>query len=424
MEQVSAISADKIEALPQEGGEIPLKVKLKRAERMKKIRAMALIAPLFIFTLSIFAIPIGIMLWRSIDNPEVVNYLPQTAQELEKWSGEGEPSQALVATFARDLVQAYKDKKTSTIGKRLNYDVSGMRSLISKTARKFNRKPPTNASFNDFVKADKRWKRLKYWKALKRASGSLTPFYLLAAFDMQINDNDEIVSVPEDQAIYVNIFMRTIWIAGVVTIASLLIGFPVAYLLANTSSKVSNLLMFCVLLPFWTSLLVRTSAWVVLLQKNGIVNSSLMGLGIIDEPLTMLFARPGVYVGFLHLLLPFVILPLYSVMKSISPAYMRAATSLGAHPAEAFVRVYLPQTLPGIGAGGVLAFILAIGYYITPALIGGPQDQMLSYFIANHANSSLNWGLASALGIVLLATTLIFFTIYNRLTGATGVKMG
>lgn len=299
-----------------------------------------------------------------------------------------------------------------------------MRSLVTKTARKFNQKPLENATFEDFVTVDSKWADLSTWKALKRASGSITPFYILAAFDLQINDENEIVNAPEDQAIYVDIFFRTIWIAGIVTLLSLLIGFPIAYLLANTSSSTSNLLMFCVLLPFWTSLLVRTSAWVVLLQKNGIVNNTLMSLGFIDEPLTLLFARPGVYIGFLHLLLPFVILPLYSVMKSISPVYMRAAESLGAHPAVAFVRVYLPQTLPGVGAGGVLAFILAIGYYITPALIGGPQDQMLSYFIANHANSTLNWGLASALGMVLLITTLIFFTLYNRLTGASGVKMG
>lgn len=293
-----------------------------------------------------------------------------------------------------------------------------------RTARKFKTHVPVDATLDTFVKVDKRWEQEKYWNALKRASGSLTPFYLLSAVDKKIDDKGEIANVPEDQAIYVNIFWRTIWIAGVVTVISLLLGFPIAYLLANTSSKVSNTLMFCVLLPFWTSLLVRTSAWVVLLQKNGIVNSSLMNLGLIDEPLTLLFARPGVYIGFIHLLLPFVILPLYSVMKSISPAYMRAAESLGAHPVVAFVRVYLPQTLPGIGAGGVLAFILAIGYYITPALIGGPQDQMLSYFIANHANSTLNWGLASALGMILLGSTLILFTIYNRLTGASGVKMG
>lgn len=145
---------------------------------------------------------------------------------------------------------------------------------------------------------------------------------------------------------------------------------------------------------------------------------------MIDDPLTLLFARPGVYIGLVHILLPFVILPLYSVMKSISPVYVRAAESLGAHPAVAFVKVYLPQTLPGIGAGGILAFILAVGYYITPALIGGPKDQMLSYFIAYHADSTLNWGMASALGVMLLATTLILFSIYNRMTNATGVKMG
>ncbi len=412
------------EVLPEEENAIPLKVKLKRAERMRKYRAMALIAPLFLFILGVFAIPIAIMMWRAVDNPEVVEYLPQTVDKLEEWDGDTTPGVDLTSVLARDLIVAYKAKTASKVGKRLNYEVSGMRSLVSRTARKFNRTKPANATFEDFVKADKRWKDLRYWKALKRSAGSLTPFYVLAAFDMKVNDNNEIQSVPEGQAIYTNIFWRTMWIAAVVTIASLVIGFPIAYLLANTSSKVSNLLMFCVLLPFWTSLLVRTSAWVVLLQKNGIVNSTLMNLGLIDEPLTLLFARPGVYIAFLHLLLPFVILPLYSVMKSISPAYMRAAESLGAHPAVAFVRVYLPQTLPGIGAGGVLAFILTIGYYITPALIGGPQDQMLSYFIANHANSTLNWGLASALGMVLLVTTMILFTIYNRLTGASGVKMG
>ncbi|WP_417798614.1 ABC transporter permease [Terasakiella pusilla] len=424
MEQVSTNNNNQSEGLAQGEDEIPLKLKLKRAERMRKYRAMALIAPLFLFILGVFAIPIAIMMWRAIDNPEVVDNLPQTAIELSNWDGESTPTTALTTAFASDLVKAYEDKTASTVAKRLNYDVSGMRSLVTRTARKFNSTQPEMATMDDFIKADKRWADLRYWQALKRASSSLTPFYVLNAFDMKINDEGQITSVPEGQAIYTNIFWRTMWIAGVVTVGSLLIGFPIAYLLANTSSKVSNLLMFCVLLPFWTSLLVRTSAWVVLLQKNGVVNSTLINLGLINEPMTLLFARPGVYIAFLHLLVPFVVLPLYSVMTSISPAYMRAAESLGAHPAIAFVRVYLPQTLPGIGAGGILAFILAIGYYITPALIGGPQDQMLSYFIANHANSTLNWGLASALGMVLLVTTMILFSIYNRLTGASGVKMG
>lgn len=424
MDQASPQASTDVSNLPAQGDDIPLKLKLQRADRRRKIRAMALIAPLFLFTLCIFAIPIGIMLWRSVDNPEVVNYLPQTTIELEKWSGEGPPNEAITSALAQDLVSSYKNKTAATVGKRLNYDVSGMRSLIMRTARKFNRSFPEIPNLDAFIKADKRWVDQRYWVALKRTTPSLTPFYLLNAIDKRVDDQNEIVNVPEDQAIYVDIFWRTLWIAGMVTLSCLLIGFPVAYLLANTSSKTSNLLMFCVLLPFWTSLLVRTSAWVILLQKNGVVNSSLLGIGVIDEPLTLLFARPGVYIALVHILLPFVILPLYSVMKSISPVYVRAAESLGAHPVTAFIKIYLPQTLPGIGAGGILAFILAIGYYITPALIGGPKDQMLSYFIANHADSTLNWGMASALGVVLLGTTLILFSIYNRLTGASGVKMG
>ncbi|MBL4614935.1 MAG: ABC transporter permease [Magnetovibrio sp.] len=404
--------------------DISLKVKLRRAERKRKLHAMALIAPLFIFTLSIFIIPIGLMLWRSVDNPELITYMPRTVIEIQNWSGEGLPDDVVLGAMALDLREAYKAKKVAMVGKRLNYDVSGMRSLIMRTARKFNRQFPDQPNLDAFLKADKRWSDVKYWHAIKRASDSMTPFYILASIDRQVIDNGEIERVPENQAIYVNIFWRTLWIAGIVTLSCLLIGFPVAYLLANAPAKWANPLMICVLLPFWTSLMVRTSAWVVLLQKNGLINSTLQGVGVIDDPLTLLFARPGVYIGLVHILLPFVILPLYSVMKSISPIYVRAAESLGAHPAVAFIRVYLPQTLPGIGAGGILAFILAVGYYITPALIGGPKDQMLSYFIAYHADSTLNWGMASALGMMLLATTMILFSIYNRLTNATGVKMG
>ena len=161
--------------------------------------------------------------------------------------------------------------------------------------------------------------------------------------------------------------------------------------------------MILVLLPFWTSLLVRTCAWIVLLQSKGVVNDSLLWLGIIDEPLPLIYNRFGVCVAMTHILLPFMILPLYSVMKAISPAYMRAAASLGAPPLTAFLRVYLPQTLPGIGAGCLLVFILALGYYITPALVGGAADQMISYFIALYTTETVNWGMASALGAMLLA---------------------
>jgi putative spermidine/putrescine transport system permease protein len=182
--------------------------------------------------------------------------------------------------------------------------------------------------------------------------------------------------------------------------------------------------MILVLLPFWTSLLVRTTAWVVVLQTEGVLNDLLIFLRLIDERVQLIFNRFGVIVAMTHILLPFMILPIFSVMKTISPSYVRAAQSLGATPFTAFWRVYFPQSVPGIGAGGILVFILALGYYITPALVGGPADQMISYFIADHTNRSLNWGLASAMGAILLGGVLAMYMLYNRVVGIDNMKLG
>ena len=182
--------------------------------------------------------------------------------------------------------------------------------------------------------------------------------------------------------------------------------------------------MILVLLPFWTSLLVRTAAWVVLLQREGPINGVLQALRITEQPLQLIYNRFGLYVAMTHVLLPFMILPLYSVMRAIPPQLMRAAASLGARPVRAFAQVYLPQTAPGIGAGCLLVFILAIGYYITPALVGGTDDQMISYFIAFFTNQTMNWGMAAALGAVLLAATLILFALYARLVGLDRLRLG
>ena len=219
-------------------------------------------------------------------------------------------------------------------------------------------------------------------------------------------------------------FLRTFLVALSVTALCLVLGFPVAYLLATRPPRIANLLMILVLLPFWTSLLVRTTAWVVLLQTNGVVNEILTGLGLIGEPLQLVYNRVGVLIAMTHVLLPFMILPLYSVMRSIPPAHLRAASSLGARPVGAFLRVYLPQTLPGIGAGALLVFILALGYYITPALVGGPADQMISCFIAFYTTSTVNWGMASALGLLLLVATLALYAVYARLVGADRMRLG
>ena len=208
-----------------------------------------------------------------------------------------------------------------------------------------------------------------------------------------------------------------------VTALCLLLGYPLAYKLASLPVRISNVLLILVLLPFWTSLLVRTGAWVVLLQREGVINDLLIALGLVGQPLQLVYNRFGVYVAMTHILLPFMVLPLYSVMRGIPPQYMRAAASLGAGPVRAFLRVYLPQTVPGIGAGCLLVFILAIGYYITPALVGGANDQLVSYFVAFFTNQTINWGMASALGAVLLIVTLMLFALYARLVGIDRLKL-
>ncbi len=402
---------------------VPLRVKLRRAERMRTIRAMLLIAPLFLFLILSFVTPIGAMLINSIQNPEMSETLPRAAIEFQRWDGEGLPDQALLAVFAADVREAQAARTIGRVGKRLNYDITGFRSLLLKTAR--NMPPPDTPNLIDeLIKIDKRWGEPRYWLAMKKASPSITLFYLLAALDMAIDAGGDLVEAPPEIAIYLDVLARTFWISLVVTMACLVLGYPIAYLLATLPTRMSNLLMVLVLLPFWTSLLVRTTAWLVLLQSEGVVNNAAMALGLWSERIQLVHNRTGVYVAMVHILLPFMVLPLYSVMKGISPTHMRAAASLGATPFRAFFEVYVPQTVPGIGAGVLLVFIISLGYYITPALVGGPKDQMLSYFVAFHTNQTLNWGMAAALSVVLLVCVLIFFAIYNRLVGIDRMRLG
>ena len=205
-----------------------------------------------------------------------------------------------------------------------------------------------------------------------------------------------------------------------------MIGYPVAYLIAHSPPRLSRMLLVLVLVPFWTSLLVRTTSWIVLLQQQGVVNDLLVWLGLVadGQRLTMIHNMTGTLVAMTHVLLPFMILPLYSVMRGIPAVQMQAALSLGASWPRAFYRVYLPQSLPGVGAGCLLVFILAIGYYITPALVGGQSGQLISNFIAYHIQTSLNWGLAAALGCVLFVAVLLLFLLYDRVLGLERMKLG
>ena len=276
-----------------------------------------------------------------------------------------------------------------------------------------------------FADIDKGWADIDNWQAIQRLSPPFTDSYFLAAIDAE-RLADGIERMPEKERIYALLFVRTLAMSLIITISCILLGYPVAYLLANLSVRASNMVLILVLLPFWTSLLVRTSAWKVLLQQQGVINDLLVWIGLINEAgrLVMINNMTGTIIAMTHILLPFMILPLFSVMKTISPTYMRAAKSMGASDSLAFWRIYFPNTIPGIGAGSILVFILSIGYYITPELVGGTSGVFISNRIAYHISSSLNWGLAAALGTILLILVLALYWTYDRIVGIDNVKLG
>lgn len=403
---------------------LSLKRRLARAERLTRLKSQALILPLLLFLLLTFLVPIGALLMRSVDNPEVVGGLPETLAILADWDGQGLPGEGAYRALGEDLYQARRQQRLGDLSKRLNLELPGYRSLLSKTARVMPLKPEPVSYREALIKLDARWGDPAYWQVMRRNARGVTPYYLLAALDLRIDEQGELSATTPDQAIYLDIFARTFWMGAVVTVCCLLLGYPLAYLLATLPTRQSNLLMILVLLPFWTSILVRVAAWIVLLQSGGLINGALLKLGMIEQPLQLVFNRSGVYIAMVHIMLPFMLLPIYSVMKGISPSYMRAAISLGCHPFASFWRVYFPQTLPGIGAGGLLVFILSIGYYITPALLGSPNDQMISYFVAFYTNTSINWGMATALGGLLLFATLLLYIVYSWLVGAGRLRLG
>lgn len=403
---------------------LTLKQKLARAERINRLKAQGLILPLLVFLFVVFLLPIGVLLYKSVENPEVVGSLPRTVEAISTWDGRGLPDEPVYRALVLDLADARKNQTIGDLSKRLNMELAGYRSLLAKTGRAlpFKQEP---ASFKDALEnLDERWGDPAYWQVIRRNDSGVTSYFLLASLDHRIDDLGELASATPDQAIYLDIFARTFWMGLVITAICLVLAYPLAYLLANLPTRTSNLLMILVLLPFWTSILVRVAAWIVLLQSGGLINSALIAMGVIDQPLQLVFNRTGVYVAMVHIMLPFMILPIFSVMKGISPSYMRAAISLGCHPFASFWRVYFPQTLAGVGAGCLLVFILSIGYYITPALLGSPGDQMISYFVAFYTNSTINWGMATALGGLLLLATMLLYVVYSWLVGASRLRLG
>ncbi|MGB5329610.1 MAG: ABC transporter permease, partial [Gammaproteobacteria bacterium] len=276
------------------------------------------------------------------------------------------------------------------------------------------------------IKIDERWADKEFWLSLGIMKDKRTFGYFLNSVDKTYDFDKNIISVKEERRVYNLLWYRTLMVSFIVTIACLILSYPVSYLLATLPMRISNLLMICVLMPFWTSLLVRIVAWMIMLQQEGVVNDSLVALGVLndDNRLAMMYNFNGTVIVMTQILLPFMILPLYSVMKTIPPTYMRAAQNLGATPTMAFIRVYMPQTIPGIGAGCILVFIVAIGYYITPELVGGKDGRLIGNMVAYHMQRSLNWGLAAAMGSILLFTILVLYWLYDRIIGIDNMKMG
>lgn len=405
---------------------VPLRISLARARRRNRNRALMLVVPLFLFILVTFFIPIISMLFRSVENHTVSEVLHRTVPLLQQWDEHSDqlPDEQVFAALAEDFREAFENKTAGAVGRRMNYEKTGFSSLFRKTNRSTKKfEQPYSESF---VKIHKNWGNLDTWRLLKRESDQYTLSYYLAALDYSYTPTGDVVKNSENSRIYLQLFGRTLWMSLLITVLCLLLAYPIAYLLSTLPIKISNLLMILVLLPFWTSLLVRTSAWIALLQKQGVINDFLVGLRIIDEAdrLAMIHNATGTIIAMTHVLLPFMVLPLYSVMKNIPPSYMRAARSLGATPTRAFIRVYMPNTVPGIGAGAILVFIISIGYYITPALVGGQSGTLISNFIAYHLSSSLNWGLAAALGTILLVAVFILYIVYDKIVGVDNMKMG
>jgi putative spermidine/putrescine transport system permease protein len=375
---------------------------LRRARFGSRLRheigVLLRVSPAVLFVLFTIAVPIGLFLYRAIDNSELHDNLPKTITALSGWQSHEPLEDRHYEALANDLRALGDGPRLYQVARQLNYHKAGYRSAVLKASESVRNTSagPARALIES---ADPAWQDHAIWQVIARESGVLTPFFLLTALDLE-RDESGIRDADPDRALYREVFVRTVWMSLLIAAACVVLGYPLAYFLANTRSRLASLAMYAVLLPFWTSLLVRTLAWIVIFQKGGVAasTSQILGLGTAS----LLYSRPAVIVGMIHVMLPFMILSIYAVMRGIPSSYTRAAISLGASPMRAFLSVYLPQSMPGIGAGVMIVTILSLGFYLTPALLGSPNDQLISYFIAYFTNELVNWNMAAALAIWLL----------------------
>ncbi len=401
------------------------KIDIKTTVLRPRLRAAGLVLPLLAFIGVTFIAPLATMLSRSVYDPVVADALPETLDLLRQWDGTGTPDEAVYKAAARELIKAYEDRTLGRVATRVNRVHAGLRSVLTRSVRTL-RRIDAGPWRDAMIGMNAAWGEVQTWHAIRSAGARFTMRYYLNALDMQRLPDGSIARQPTEYRIYLPLLWRTLVVSLGITAFCLLLGYPLAHLIAHASPRVSNLLLILVLIPFWTSLLVRTTSWIALLQTQGVINDVLVALGLIgnSDRIAMIYNMTGTLIAMTHVLLPFMILPLYSIMRAIPPLQMRAATSLGASFPQAFWRVYWPQTLPGVGAGCLLVFILAIGYYITPALVGGSSGQLISNMIAYHMQTSLNWSLAAALGGILLICVGALYLFYDRLIGIERMRLG
>ncbi len=389
------------------------------------LRAAGLVLPLLAFIGLTFIAPLATMLVRSVYDSVVAEALPETLGLLRQWDGKAPPAEAVYEAAARELAKARAERTLGQVATRVNRIHGGLRSVLTRSARKLQ-KVGEGPWRDAMIGVDDAWGEVRTWHAIRSAGERFTARHYLNALDLQRLPDGSVARQPEERRIYLPLLWRTLLVSLGITGLCLLLGYPIAHLIAHAPPHRANLLLALVLVPFWTSLLVRTTSWIVLLQNQGVLNDALVALGLIgdDGRLAMIYNMTGTFVAMTHVLLPFMVLPLYSIMRAIPPVQMSAAASLGANPLQAFCRVYWPQTLPGVGAGSLLVFILAIGYYITPALVGGSSGQLISNMIAYHMQTSLNWSLAAALGGILLVCVIALYWLYDRLVGVERMRLG
>ncbi|WP_338928472.1 ABC transporter permease [Roseomonas mucosa] len=395
--------------------------------RRERLAAALLVAPLLLFLLGVFLLPIGAFLWRAVAETDVAPALPRTLAALRDWSGRDLPGEAAfeallarICARARAADQAAGGGLIPRAAARLNAEIPGFRSTLPATARRLS--SPEAPARETILAASPDWSKPESWAAIRRTGGPVSDLNLLAALDLRRDAAGGIAAVPPDQAVFRGVLLRTLWIALLATALSLLLGYPLAYLIATAPPRLALWMLGAVTLPLWISDVPRIAAWIVLLQRDGVANTLLTATGLLREPASFLFTRGTVLLATVNLLLPYAVLPIYASLRALDWRLPRAGLSLGASPWRVFRRVTLPLSMPGVGAGALLVFIQALGFYVTPALLGGPNDQMLSYFIGFYANRTVNWGLAAALSVVLLLAVAIVVALYARLVGFNKVR--